>query len=74
MTRILIAFLSLFMAASTAGCGNSKESAGDTPIISVSQKPMDLGNNICVGDVERSSQNGYMQLLIGCVKLLIGGL
>jgi len=42
------------------------ESAGDTPIISVSQKPMKLGNNICVGDVGRSSQNGYMQLLIGC--------
>jgi hypothetical protein len=41
------------------------EAAGDTPIISVSQKPMNLGNNICVGDVGRSSQNGYVQLLIG---------
>lgn len=42
------------------------EAAGNTPIISVSQKPMDLGNNICVGDVGVSSQNAYMQLLIGC--------
>ena len=41
------------------------EAAGDTPIISVSQKPMNLGNNICVGNVGVSSQNGYMQLLIG---------
>lgn len=41
------------------------EAAGDTPIISVSQKPISLGNNICVGDVGVSSQNGYMQLLIG---------
>lgn len=42
------------------------ESAGDTPIISVSQKPMTLGNNICVGDVGVSTQNGYVQMLIGC--------
>jgi hypothetical protein len=41
------------------------DAAGDTPIISVSQKPMKLGNNICVGDVGRSSQNHYVQLLIG---------
>jgi len=41
------------------------ESAGDTPIISVSHKPMNLGNNVCVGDVGVSSQNGYMQMLIG---------
>jgi len=41
------------------------ESAGDTPIISVSQKPMELGTNICVGDVGVSSQNAYMQMLTG---------
>jgi len=41
------------------------DAAGDTPIISVSQKPMSLGNNICVGDVGVSSQNGYVQMLIG---------
>jgi hypothetical protein len=41
------------------------EAAGDTPIISVSQKPISLGNNICVGDMGASSQNGYMQLLLG---------
>jgi len=41
------------------------EAAGDTPIISVSQKPMRLGNNICVGDMGVSSQNAYVQMLIG---------
>ena len=41
------------------------ESAAGTPIISVTQKPMDLGNNICVGDVGVSSQNAYVQMLIG---------
>ncbi len=41
------------------------EAAGDTPIISVSQKPMDIGTNICVGPRDKSSQNHYVQLLIG---------
>jgi hypothetical protein len=41
------------------------EAAGDTPIISVSQNPMDLGHNICVGHKGISSQNAYMQLLTG---------
>ncbi len=31
MTRILIALTTLFMAASTTGCGNSKESSEETP-------------------------------------------
>ena len=35
------------------------------PIISVSQKPMDLGRNICVGDVGLSYLNLYRQQLIG---------
>ena len=39
--------------------------AGDTPIISVSFKPMDLGVNICVGELERSSYMIYNQILIG---------
>lgn len=38
---------------------------GDTPLISVSQKPMDLGKNICVGDIGKSNINIYKQLLIG---------
>jgi hypothetical protein len=41
------------------------EAAGDLPIISVSQKPIDLGTNICVGDIGCSSYNIYKQMLIG---------
>ena len=29
---------------------NLLKNCGDLPIISVTQKPMDLGRNICVGD------------------------
>lgn len=35
------------------------------PIISVSQKPIDFGENICVGDVGTSATNCRRQLLIG---------
>jgi hypothetical protein len=38
---------------------------GDTPLISVSHKPMDFGENICVGDIGRSAYNIYKQVLIG---------
>ena len=38
---------------------------GDCPLISVSQKPMDFGENICIGDVGRSHLNIYRQILIG---------
>jgi hypothetical protein len=44
---------------------NLKEQAGDIPIISVSQKPMNLGKNICVGDVGFSYLNEWRQILIG---------
>jgi hypothetical protein len=37
----------------------------DLPLISVSQKPLDFGENICVGDVGVSSSNGFRQLQIG---------
>jgi len=40
------------------------KSIGDLPLISVSQKPMDFGNNICV-DFGRSHMNIYRQMLIG---------
>lgn len=36
------------------------------PIISVSQKPMKLGKNICMGDIGRSHLNIYKQILEGC--------
>jgi len=38
---------------------------GDTPLISVSQKPLKFGKNICVGDIGRSPRNVYRQMLIG---------
>lgn len=44
---------------------NLKKKAGDIPFISVSQKPMDLGKNICVGDVGHSYLNEWRQILIG---------
>lgn len=42
-----------------------KWSADGLPIISISQKPVDLGTNICVGDIGRSVENFWMQILIG---------
>lgn len=39
---------------------------GELPLISVSQKPMDFGKNICVGDIGRSHLNIYRQILAGC--------
>jgi hypothetical protein len=38
---------------------------GDLPLISVSQKPMDFGENLCVGDIGRSHLNIYRQALAG---------
>lgn len=35
------------------------------PLISVSQKPMEFGENICIGDIGRSHLNIYRQALIG---------
>ena len=43
------------------------KAAGDIPIISVTFKPMDLGANICVGELERSSYTIYKQVLIGAM-------
>ncbi len=39
---------------------------GDIPIVSVTQKPMDFGKNICVGDVGASGFNFCKQVLIAC--------
>jgi hypothetical protein len=36
------------------------------PLISVSQKPIDFGQNICVGEVGISNQNAHRQFQIGC--------
>jgi len=45
-----------------------KSKAGDMPIISVSQKPMKLGQNICIGDVGFSYLNERKQILIAAKK------
>ena len=39
--------------------------AGDIPIVSVSQKPIDLGHNICVGEIGRSWLSLYRQIHAG---------
>lgn len=39
---------------------------GELPIISVSQKPIDFGKNICVGDVGASGFNMFRQVQIAC--------
>lgn len=39
------------------------------PIISVTQKPLHLGHNICVGDVGASGFNLFRQVLIGLKKV-----
>lgn len=44
------------------------DTMGDLPLISVSQKPIDFGKNICVGDVEISNYNAFRQLQIGAIE------
>ncbi|QQG47701.1 MAG: hypothetical protein HY044_01265 [Candidatus Woesebacteria bacterium] len=39
---------------------------GKLPIISVTQKPIDFGKNICVGDVGASGFNMFRQVQIAC--------
>lgn len=41
---------------------------GDLPLVSVSQKPIKFGKNICVGDVGVSNQNVFRQFQIGCMN------
>lgn len=41
------------------------DNCGKLPIVSVSQKPIDFGHNICVGDVGHSYINAFRQMLIG---------
>lgn len=41
------------------------EVSGNNPIISISQKPITLGKNICVGEVGVSYRNANLQLLTG---------
>ena len=41
---------------------------GNTPLISVSHKPIKFGQNICVGDVGLSDYNIYRQMQLGCLE------
>jgi hypothetical protein len=43
------------------------EALGKTPLISVSQYPLEFGKNICVGDVGHTLANGWRQLQIGAM-------
>lgn len=45
---------------------NLVKNCGKIPIISVTQKPMPLGKNICVGDVGVSNFNMFRQMQIAC--------
>ncbi len=45
---------------------NLVKNCGNIPIISVTQKPMPLGKNICVGDVGVSNFNMFRQMQIAC--------
>jgi len=42
---------------------------GDLPLISVSQKPLDFGKNICVGEIGKSYYNCYKQIFIGAQEV-----
>jgi hypothetical protein len=42
------------------------DAAGSIPIVSVSQKPVTLGYNVCVGEIGRCWLSLYKQLLAGC--------
>ncbi len=41
------------------------KAAGKFPIVSVSQQPLDFGENICVGDIGHTYFNIYRQMLMG---------
>lgn len=41
---------------------------GNLPLISVSQKPINFGKNICVGDVGVSVQNAFRQFQLGAMQ------
>jgi hypothetical protein len=42
-----------------------KESINGLPVVSVSQKPIDFGENICLGDIGAKEENILKQLIIG---------
>lgn len=45
-----------------------REHSQGLPIVSVSQQPIDFGDNICLGDIGRSRHNIYRQLRLGAER------
>ena len=45
--------------------GNIKKNSSGLPIVSVSQKPIDMGKNICVGEKPHSYTSEFMQIRLG---------
>lgn len=45
---------------------NIQKAKGKIPLISVSQKPIRFGKNICIGRKKQSYLNAFKQCLIGC--------
>lgn len=41
---------------------------GDLPLISVSQRPIRFGKNICVGEIGPSYQNAFRQMQVGAIE------
>lgn len=46
-----------------------KTNKGKYPIVSVSQKPLKFGKNICVGEIGKSYYNCYKQILTGAKEV-----
>ena len=46
-----------------------KVTKGKYPIVSVSQKPLSFGQNICVGEIGQSNYNFFKQMLIGAKEV-----
>ena len=42
-------------------------SSGGLPIVSVSQKPIDFGHNVCIGDVGACNHNLFRQIQVACL-------
>ncbi|HET7099042.1 MAG TPA: hypothetical protein VFI61_02320 [Patescibacteria group bacterium] len=47
----------------------TKVTEGKYPIISVSQKPINFGHNICVGKIDQSNYNFFKQMLTGAKEV-----
>jgi hypothetical protein len=67
--RVIVYYTANRIAESFANAVRSRllSVAGDTPVVSVSQKPIDLGLNLCVGELGCSAWLVYWQVLQGAL-------